>query len=77
MKEGVTVQANGRKLYNLEESSYQLGDTPVWTLRHHIAAGHINVTRLGRRLFLTAQELERIAREGLPSLGAEAEVSAA
>jgi len=39
-----------------------------WTLHKHAALGNIKVTRIGRRVFLCADELARIAREGLPKL---------
>ena len=58
------------KLYSLNDSGHVLGDTSPWTLRAHIRAGNIRVTRLGNRVFISAEELDRVAREGLPSLGA-------
>jgi len=50
-----------------------LGGISQWTLRRHIATGQIRVTRIGRRVFVDADELERIRREGLPSLRGAAE----
>ena len=58
------------KLYSLNDSGHVLGDTSPWTLRAHIRAGNIRVTRLGNRIFISATELDRVAREGLPSLAA-------
>jgi excisionase family DNA binding protein len=55
-------------LYSLDNAAEALGGISVWTLRKHIAQGHIRVTRIGRRILLGADELERIRREGLPSL---------
>lgn len=40
-------------------------------MRKHIALGHVSVIRIGKRIFLTEETIERIAREGLPSLGAK------
>jgi hypothetical protein len=55
-------------LYDINDSSKAL-HMPAWTLRGQIRAGNINVTRLGKRIMLNTNEIERIAREGLPSLG--------
>ena len=55
--------------HGVEEAARLLGGIGPWTLRKHIAAGSVKVTRIGRRvLLLPAEELERIRREGLPSL---------
>jgi len=56
------------KLHSLTDASPELGGTSVWTLRKHIAQGNIRVTKLGRRVFLTSEEIARIKLEGLPSL---------
>ena len=56
------------ELVNLGEVSKRLGGISIWTLRKHISRGSIHVTRIGRRVFLDADELERIRRDGLPSL---------
>jgi len=56
-------------LHSVEEAGRLLGGISPWTLRKHIAAGTVKVTRIGRRVFLTAEEVERIRRDGLPSLG--------
>jgi excisionase family DNA binding protein len=55
-------------LYALPEAAKLLGGISVWTLRKHVAAHHLRVTRIGRRVFLDANELERVRQEGLPSL---------
>jgi hypothetical protein len=55
-------------LHSLPDAAKSLGGISVWTLRKHISKGGIRVIRLGRRIFLDAEELERIRREGLPSL---------
>ena len=60
------VQAASR-LNDLPRSSERLGIS-VWTLRKHTARANVRVVRLGRRVFLHDTEIERIFREGLPSL---------
>ena len=56
-------------LYSIDEAARMLGGISPWTLRKHISLGQkVRVVRLGRRVFLDADELERIRREGLPSL---------
>ena len=57
-------------LYSLPEAAKALGGISVWTLRKHVTQGRVRVTRIGRRIFLDAEELDRIRREGLPSLRA-------
>jgi excisionase family DNA binding protein len=59
-------------LYSMQEAAEALGGISHWTLRKHAGAGRIKVVRLGRRVFVDAEELERIRREGLPSLRTEA-----
>ena len=56
-------------LYPLNEAARLLGGISHWTLRKHLAAGRLRAVRIGRRVFLDAEELERIRRDGLPSLG--------
>jgi hypothetical protein len=55
-------------LHAIGDSANLLGNISVWTLRKHISKGSIRTVRLGRRVFLASQEIERIQREGLPSL---------
>ena len=57
-------------LHSLTEAAALLGHISVWTIRKHVARGNIRVTRIGRRVFVPSEEIERIRREGLPSLGA-------
>ena len=52
----------------MDEAGRVLGGISPWTLRKHIAVGNVKVTRIGRRVFLDAEEVERIRRDGLPSL---------
>jgi hypothetical protein len=63
-----TIQ--GQKLWPLEEASKILGCSP-WTLRRHKSRGTLNVIRIGRRIYLNDAELERVTKNGLPSLGAK------
>jgi Helix-turn-helix domain len=57
-----------KKLYNIPDAASLCGSVSPWTLRKHISRGTIHVTRIGRRVFLRSEEVERIRREGLPSL---------
>jgi hypothetical protein len=56
------------RLYSLADASRQLGNLSIWTLRKHVFRGNLKPTRLGRRIFVSSAEIERIQREGLPSL---------
>lgn len=60
--------ASEARLFSVEEAGRVLGGISSWSLRKHIAVGNVKVTRIGRRVLITAEEIERIAREGLPSL---------
>lgn len=55
-------------LYALQQAADLLGRISIWTLRKHVARGNVRVTRIGRRVFLDTDEVERVRREGLPSL---------
>lgn len=57
-----------RKLYSVEDAARLLSISP-WTLRKWIANGGVPVTRIGRRVLLLAESLDRLQRQGLPSLG--------
>jgi hypothetical protein len=56
------------RLYSLLDACRLLGNLSIWTLRKHVFCRNVRPTKLGRRLFLSAAEIERIQREGLPSL---------
>jgi hypothetical protein len=56
------------QLFSVEDAAQILGGISPWTLRKHMDIGNVKVTRIGRRVFLDAEEVERIRREGLPSL---------
>jgi hypothetical protein len=55
-------------LLSIFEAARELGGISPWSLRKHVSQGNVQVTRLGRRVFLRADEIARIQREGLPSL---------
>jgi hypothetical protein len=55
-------------LFSYEDSSRVLGSISPWTLRKHAQRNNIRVVRLGQRVFIDEQELDRIRREGLPRL---------
>jgi excisionase family DNA binding protein len=64
------IQSNSR-LFSLDEAARQLGIS-VWTLRAHAKkGGSLRITRIGRRVLVSAGELARIETSGLPSLRAE------
>jgi hypothetical protein len=72
-EENVNREFDGRgtkKLFSLRDTSVALGGISHWTLRKHVSAGRVRVVRIGRRVFLDAEEMDRIRREGLPSLRA-------
>jgi len=61
----------GSKIHTIEATGQRCGGVSPWTLRKHISKGNIAVIRLGRRVFISEQEIQRIHREGLPSLKSE------
>jgi hypothetical protein len=64
----VNQTSSEQQLFSVEDAARVLGGISPWTLRKHIAIGNVKVTRIGRRVFLDTEEVERIRREGLPSL---------
>ena len=64
----LTQNYQDSRLYTLADASRQLGDLSIWTLRKHVFCGNVRPTRLGRRIFLSSEEIARIQRDGLPSL---------
>lgn len=56
-------------LFAIGEAAAELGGISPWTLRKHISRGTVRVVRIGRRVMLDADELARIRKDGLPSLG--------
>jgi hypothetical protein len=57
-------------LFSVKDSARLLGGLSPWTLRKHAQRGNIRVVRLGLRVLLDSEELDRIRREGLPRLTA-------
>jgi len=68
MGKTTTEQSGEQHLYSKEEASRRLGNISLATIDKHIRRGNLKVTRIGRRPFLSHTELNRISREGLPSL---------
>jgi len=56
-----------QQLFPLIEAAKSLGISH-WTVRVHIRRGAIKTVRFGRRILIPREEVERIGREGLPSL---------
>jgi hypothetical protein len=66
------VDSDGRRgLFGFREAGQFLGGLSPWTLKKHAQRKNIRVVRLGQRVFLDREELDRIRREGLPSLTAK------
>jgi excisionase family DNA binding protein len=57
------------QLYSLKDAAKVLGNISPWTLRRHLKLGTIMAVRVGKRVLLAQAEVERVASEGLPSLG--------
>lgn len=55
-----------RRLSSVEEAA-ELLRISKWTVRGYIKAGKLKPVRLGRRVLLTDEELERLVAEGLKS----------
>ena len=71
---GMNSEQKCSTLYSLAQAAQSLlGGTSIWTLRKHIAQGTVRPVRIGRRVFLSADECARIQHEGLPSLQHKAE----
>jgi len=69
MGKTTTEQSGEQHLYSKEEAAKRLGNISMATIDKHIRRGNLRVTKIGRRPFLSHTELNRISREGLPSLG--------
>jgi excisionase family DNA binding protein len=46
----------------------QRTSTSPWTIRYHVAKGHLKSTRIGKRVLIPDTEIDRIAAEGLPHI---------
>jgi len=55
-------------LHSIEDAAKILGRISPWTLRKHLKQGTISAVRIGRRVFLSSDEIRRIQTQGLPSL---------
>jgi hypothetical protein len=68
----MTIQiAESQRLYSIEDAARALGGISAWTLRKHLDRGTVTATRIGRRVFLSSEEISRVEREGLPPLRQE------
>lgn len=56
------------RLHKVPNAARLLGYETPWTLWKHIGLSHVSVVRLGKRVFVRDEEIERIRREGLPKL---------
>jgi Helix-turn-helix domain len=56
------------RLFSIEEACRLLGGCSAWTLRKHAQRKTLRVVRLGSRIFVSIDEIERIKSEGLPCL---------
>ena len=55
-------------LHNVFEATQLLGKVSPWTIFKHIREGKVTAVKLGRRVFVRQDEIDRIRREGLPPL---------
>ena len=68
MSKTTTVDQPEQHLYSKPDAARRLGNISIATIDKHISRGNIIVTKIGRRAFLSHQELNRISKEGLPGL---------
>jgi len=65
---------NSPLLYSIPAAAKELsgakerGGTSPWTLRRHAQRKNLKTVKLGTRVFIAREELDRIRREGLPCL---------
>lgn len=64
----IAPQAMEAKLLSIVDACRVLGGVSAWTLRKHISRHNVRTVHLGQRVFIRVEEIERIRREGLPSL---------
>jgi excisionase family DNA binding protein len=57
-----------KPLYTVDETAHAVGVSP-WTIRAHGRNGSLKLVRVGRRVLISSETIDRIRREGLPSLG--------
>jgi excisionase family DNA binding protein len=63
-----TSSKDPKRLYSIEEAAQALGVSP-WTLRAHRKNGSLEIVNAGRRVLVSSATIDRVSREGLPSLG--------
>lgn len=66
--ESTTDTSEVSALNGIEVTAQHLGRSSPWTIRKHIERGNIKVVRIGRRVFISEDEIRRIQRDGLPPL---------
>ncbi len=54
-------------LVAIQEVAKALSISP-WTVRAHLKLGNILAVRCGRRILIHREEIDRVSRQGLPSL---------
>ena len=54
-------------LHSIPETAQRL-PISVSALQKHVARGNVEAVRLGKRIYIREDEIDRIRREGLPSL---------
>jgi len=69
MVKTAAVEQAEQHLYSKSDAARRLGNISVATIDKHLSRGTISGTKIGRRVFLSHAELNRIAKEGLPGLG--------
>ena len=55
------------ELLSVAQFAQRVSASP-WTIRYHVAKGHLKSTRIGRRVLILGSEITRIASEGLPHI---------
>ncbi len=69
MSKTTTVEQPEQHLYSKEDATRRLGGISLATINKHIRRGNLKMTKIGTRAFISHTELNRISKEGLPSLG--------
>jgi excisionase family DNA binding protein len=67
-----TASQQSQQSFTLDEAAEALRCS-TWTLRAHLRLGNIESTRIGRLIRISSGEIDRIQRDGLPSLSAPRE----
>jgi excisionase family DNA binding protein len=61
-------------LMAIQEVAKVLSISP-WTVRAHLRRGNIRPVRCGRRVLVHREEVDRVSRQGLPTLGVAAKAA--